>query len=233
MGGGKKFGINTKSAEARERKALQDLAKSKEVAKKKEELEAKCWDQGAYHNPKKEAEESKRLEKLQKKKERELLLEKEEQGFDKPNSPSTYSLVKTNTKTASINNEPTIKTSDYIDEEIPEYYASNIDDALALLEVTTFSNDKCPNSAVLEKHPERRMEAAYNKFEQIQLPLLKQQYPGLRHSQLKERLYRLWKKSPDNPMNKPHITYKASREEELTAIKVQNEAKLEQFRLNK
>lgn len=41
------------------------------------------------------------------------------------------------------------------------------------------------------------------------MPELKQDHPGLKHSQYKQKLRLLWRKSPDNPMNQEHIAYNA------------------------
>jgi len=60
-------------------------------------------------------------------------------------------------------------------------------------------------SAEAERHPERRQKAAYAAWEEVQMPLLKEDYPGLRRSQLKEKLHNLWKKAPENPMNDVHV----------------------------
>lgn len=217
-GGGKKFGINSKSAEARERKAGQEAAKKQKLAEKKEAEEAKSWEEGAHHNARKEAEEAKRLERLARKRERELLEKAEmEQIAGKPSSShfSTSSV----SAASSVSGSPLLTV----------YSASNIDDALELMEAATVR----PGTATVEKHPERRMEAAYKRFEEIEMPLLKQQNPGLKHSQLKERLFRIWKKSPQNPLNQAHISHRATREEETAFIQAQNEAKLEQFKLDK
>ena len=215
---GKKFGENSKAAEGRERKALQEKAKQQKLAEKKEAAEAKSWSEGAYSNTRKEEEEAKRLERLAKKKERELLERAEmEEITGKPSrlACSSPCLSTSTTTTSSSQHHAT-----------PVYSASNIDDALELLDAATTK----PDVATVEKHPERRVEAAYKRFEELELPLLKQQNPGLRHSQLKERLYRMWKKSPDNPMNQLHISHRATREEEKSFLHAQNEATLEQFR---
>jgi hypothetical protein len=52
----------------------------------------------------------------------------------------------------------------------------------------------------VDMHPEKRQKAAYNAFEARRLPQLKIEFPSLRHTQLKEKLHREWKKSPENPM---------------------------------
>jgi len=50
-------------------------------------------------------------------------------------------------------------------------------------------------------HPEKRMKALHKEFEERMLPQMKEEFPGLRLSQYKERIFALWKKSPENPMN--------------------------------
>ena len=61
----------------------------------------------------------------------------------------------------------------------------------------------------MDKHPERRMKAAYKAFEEIQLPILKAENPNLRLSQLKQMLKKDWVRSPDNPLNQRTATYNA------------------------
>jgi hypothetical protein len=41
----------------------------------------------------------------------------------------------------------------------------------------------------------------YKDYEEIMLPIVKQDFPGLRLTQYKEKVYQMWKKSPDNPSN--------------------------------
>lgn len=57
------------------------------------------------------------------------------------------------------------------------------------------------DSNEIDKHPEKRMKAAYNAFEEINLPRLKAENPGLRLSQLKQLIWKEWLKSPQNPTN--------------------------------
>jgi Coiled-coil domain-containing protein 124 /Oxs1 len=61
----------------------------------------------------------------------------------------------------------------------------------------------------VERHPERRMKSAYAMFEEREMPRLKEENPALRLSQLKNMLQKLWKKSPENPMNQAHVAYNA------------------------
>jgi DNA-binding transcriptional regulator WhiA len=76
---------------------------------------------------------------------------------------------------------------------LEEDAARNIDEAIAVLG----SKD-----TEIDRHPEKRLKAAYTAFEEIHLPRLKTENPNLRLSQLKQMLKKDWTKSPDNPLNK-------------------------------
>ena len=76
--------------------------------------------------------------------------------------------------------------------------ARSVEDAIAVLSVA---------EVPVERHPERRMKAAYNAFEERELPRLKQENPNLRLSQLKQLLKKEWMKSPENPMNMAFTQY--------------------------
>ncbi|PNW73363.1 hypothetical protein CHLRE_14g629500v5 [Chlamydomonas reinhardtii] len=52
-----------------------------------------------------------------------------------------------------------------------------------------------------EKHPEKRMKAAWKAYEERMLPQLKEEKPGLKMSQYKDMLWKTWQKAPDNPLN--------------------------------
>lgn len=52
-----------------------------------------------------------------------------------------------------------------------------------------------------DKHPEKRLRAAFTAYEQANLPILRQENPGLKLSQYKEMLWKQWQKSPENPLN--------------------------------
>eukprot|EP00557_Chaetoceros_sp_GSL56_P006510 CAMPEP_0176506258 /NCGR_PEP_ID=MMETSP0200_2-20121128/16936_1 /TAXON_ID=947934 /ORGANISM="Chaetoceros sp., Strain GSL56" /LENGTH=271 /DNA_ID=CAMNT_0017905875 /DNA_START=20 /DNA_END=835 /DNA_ORIENTATION=+ len=82
-----------------------------------------------------------------------------------------------------------------------EIDASGIDAALSSMKLA---------SGVVDDHPEKRMKALHKAFEEKMMPEMKQQYPGLKRSQYLEKIFILWKKSPENPMNWP--TNKNSKE---------------------
>ena len=66
--------------------------------------------------------------------------------------------------------------------------ATGIDDALSLLNV---------GDAVTL----RSTKALYNAFEEQMMPVVKEEYPGLRMTQYKEKIWQIWKRSPENPNN--------------------------------
>ena len=73
-----------------------------------------------------------------------------------------------------------------------ELEARTVEEAIDVLSVSTDQPDR---------HPERRLKAAYAAFEERELPRLKAENSNLRESQVKQLLRKEWKKSPDNPMN--------------------------------
>ncbi|KAJ0967916.1 hypothetical protein J5N97_024833 [Dioscorea zingiberensis] len=52
-----------------------------------------------------------------------------------------------------------------------------------------------------DRHPERRLKASFKAFEEAELAKLKEEKPGLTLTQYKDMIWKLWKKSPDNPLN--------------------------------
>jgi hypothetical protein len=104
------------------------------------------------------------------------------------------------------------------------YEARNIDDAIAVLSIAGAGDESTSAMAALaaaagggaagasglsaaaaaaaadEAHPEKRMKAAFQRYKDRELPLIKAEYPSLRMSQWLEMLKRNWDKSPENPM---------------------------------
>ncbi|KAL3810231.1 hypothetical protein ACHAXA_003028 [Cyclostephanos tholiformis] len=52
-----------------------------------------------------------------------------------------------------------------------------------------------------DRHPEKRMKAAYKAYEERMMPEMKSQFPGLKRQQYLDKIYTSWKKSPENPLN--------------------------------
>lgn len=70
--------------------------------------------------------------------------------------------------------------------------ASGVDAALSAMSLGGDAEDK---------HPEKRMKAAYKAYEEKMMLDMKQQYPGLKRQQYLDKIFSSWKKSPENPMN--------------------------------
>uniref|UniRef100_A0A8C1Y3S7 Coiled-coil domain containing 124 n=1 Tax=Cyprinus carpio TaxID=7962 RepID=A0A8C1Y3S7_CYPCA len=75
--------------------------------------------------------------------------------------------------------------------------ARTIEDAIAVLST----------KEDLDRHPERRMKAAYAAFEEANMARLKMENPNMRLSQLKQQLKKEWTKSPENPLNQRVAAY--------------------------
>ncbi|XP_032651582.1 coiled-coil domain-containing protein 124 [Chelonoidis abingdonii] len=215
----KKFqGENTKSAAARARKAE---AKAAADAKRQQELEDAFWKDEDKHvmrkEQRKEEREKRRMEQLERKKEMQRLLEEEDAKLKgklpKPITPGKITRAQIEetirkNQQQKENGDEVEKQKSHLDVPLEENInrrvveegtveARTIEDAIAVLSV---ADD-------LDRHPERRMKAAFATFEEINLPRLKQENPNMRLSQLKQLLKKEWMRSPDNPMNQRHMTY--------------------------
>lgn len=77
----------------------------------------------------------------------------------------------------------------------PALTASNIDDALDALTLTTGGEaDDRKAVAGIDRHPERRQKAALAAFEDKRLPELRNEHPGLRLQQYKDLIYKEFQK---------------------------------------
>ncbi|XP_034171463.1 coiled-coil domain-containing protein 124 [Osmia lignaria lignaria] len=199
----KKFvGENSKAVAARARKAA---AKEAENTKKALEAEEKAWkddDKQVLKKKQRQEElEKKRQQQLEKKAEVKALLEKEmatiKVGGKQPASKITRAEIVAVTEKR---NQVAMKKKE--DEKpIEENWnrltiegetAHGIDEALSVL------STKDPE---VDRHPEKRVKAAYASFEERMMPIIKEQNPTLRLSQLKQILKKEWMKSPENPLN--------------------------------
>ncbi|XP_068098846.1 coiled-coil domain-containing protein 124 [Hyperolius riggenbachi] len=214
----KKFqGENTKSSAARARKAE---AKAVADAKRQQALEDAFWQDDDKHvlrkEHRKEEKEKRRLEQLDRKKESQRLLEEEDAKIKarqpKPAPPAKVTraqieetLQKEESQKGQVE-KPKTHLEMPLEENINlrvleegEVEARTVEDAIAVLSV----------GKELDRHPERRMKAAFTAYEEENMPRLKQENPNMRLSQLKQLLKKEWMKSPENPMNQRHATYNA------------------------
>ncbi|XP_056368695.1 coiled-coil domain-containing protein 124 isoform X4 [Oenanthe melanoleuca] len=215
----KKFqGENSKSAAARARRAE---AKAAAEARRQQELEDELWKDEDKHvlrkEQRKEEREKRRLEQLERRKELQRLLEEEDSKL-KGKSPKqgnpgkiTRAQIEENVRREQQQKENTdaaekekshleLPLEENLNRRLPEegaVEARSIEDAIAALSV----------SQPLERHPERRLRAAFAAFEELQLPRLKRDNPNMRLSQLRQLLKKEWMRSPENPLNQRHQPY--------------------------
>ncbi|PBC27944.1 coiled-coil domain-containing protein 124 [Apis cerana] len=199
----KKFvGENSKAVAARARKAA---AKEAENTKKALEAEEKAWQdddkQLLKKKQKQEELEKKRQQQLEKKAEVKALLEKEmaniKVGGKQPAAKVTRAEIVAATEKR---NQVAMKKREEekpIEENLNRLTiegetAHGIDEALSVLS---------SKETEIDRHPEKRVKAAYASFEERMMPIIKEQNPTLRLSQLKQILKKEWMKSPENPLN--------------------------------
>eukprot|EP01029_Cantina_marsupialis_P028573 TRINITY_DN776521_c0_g1_i1.p1 TRINITY_DN776521_c0_g1~~TRINITY_DN776521_c0_g1_i1.p1 ORF type:complete len:223 (+),score=94.67 TRINITY_DN776521_c0_g1_i1:39-671(+) len=199
----KKFkGQNSRVVKANEIKAVAQAAKNKKAKEAAEAKESADWAVGSNTKAasRKEEQARKAEEKRLRAEEKRLLIEKEDaeaalmkksrmKGKDKRAVATTRRLDAFTAALDSLTAAPV--------------NASGIDNVLGALD------DLAPakKTEELDRHPERRAKAAYKVWSENMMIELKEDHPGLRQSQYKSKLSKLWKKSPENPMNQEHIAY--------------------------
>ncbi|XP_045595122.1 coiled-coil domain-containing protein 124 [Procambarus clarkii] len=202
----KKFqGENSKAAVAKARKA--EAAAQEKLKKDKAEEEA-FWDDDDKQIKKKlarkEDRDKKRQAELERKAQNRALAEDEVAEIVPklpPQKVTAYQLQKNREKQEaekeSIETHLDVPLVENLNRDTDEIVsASGIDAALSALSVPDDSTDR---------HPERRMAAAFKAFESVRLPQIKKENPNLRLSQLKQMLRKEWQKSPENPLNKRQL----------------------------
>ncbi|XP_049535835.1 coiled-coil domain-containing protein 124 [Anopheles darlingi] len=208
----KKMGINPKAAEARERKADAKKAATEKAAKAAEDA---LWvdddKQLAKKKKQKEEEDRRKAEAARKKAETKALLEQEMNSIKTTAKVSVQKITRSQIDAEVEKRNRAIETlSSHPPKTIAEpkvapleenlnrvmadtEVAQTIDQAIAVLSVS--------GEGGTDRHPEKRMKAAYKAYEEEQLVRLKQEYPSLKLSQLKQMIFKNWQKAPENPMN--------------------------------
>ncbi|CAK1544385.1 unnamed protein product [Leptosia nina] len=206
----KKFaGENSKAVAARQRK---ENAKQEKEQNLKKIIEDAEWedkdDKLKKKTQKKEEQEKKRLEQIQKKAEAKVLLEKEMESIKgkaasqpQPQKITRAQISQIKEKTIRAESEKPVPNRVVVEEpplqenlnrlQIEGESARSVDEAISILS----------EKGDIDKHPEKRLKAAYTAFEESNLPRLKSENPTLRLSQLKQLLRKEWLKSPQNPQN--------------------------------
>jgi len=237
-------GGNAKKESGRAKKSENEAKKQDAAAAEKERKEADKWADGSKGSkPSKEDKEEKRKADLARKAENARLLAEEEAAAP-PKVKAAPKAAKKSTKDAkpagpgaiAAGGVPDEKGSDRGSEppkEVESYSATGIDNALDLLEVVTAKMDKASvgqQAAGIERHPERRFKGAFEAYKDRELPKLKEEHPGLRLQQYQDLLYKQFQKSPENPFNQVTISYDASKDEKVQALKEKQEAVAKRLR---
>ncbi|XP_071700819.1 uncharacterized protein [Rutidosis leptorrhynchoides] len=223
----KKMGVNSKAEAARARKNATESERKEQEAREKEEKYWREAEGGKSRAAKKREEESekkaeaaarkaearrlaeieekeleKSLKKVDKKSNRvsipvpkvteaELIRRREEEKAQLLKKAEEEKLKMSRTAKEEEYEKMVLVENTNRDDSIIE--ARSVEEALAKMSVS----DALP----VDKHPEKRLKASFKAFEEAELPKLKAEKPGLTHTQYKDMIWKIWKKSPDNPLN--------------------------------
>ncbi|GAB1606189.1 coiled-coil domain-containing protein 124-like [Argonauta hians] len=201
----KKFqGENSKAVQARQRK---EAKRQEDIQRKNKEAEDKLWEDNdknsARKQQRKEDRDRKRIETLERKQQLKQLHDEEMSSLKGKSSVGPTKVTRAQidshlaAQAATVKKEATPELDlppleENLNRVIPEgLEARTVDEALSLLSV------KEPE---VDRHAEKRVKAAYHKFEERRLPVLKEENPNMRLSQLKHMLKKEWMKSSENPL---------------------------------
>jgi len=245
-------GPNTKKESGRAKKAENEMKKKEAAGAEQERKEAAKWAEGSRVDKAAEARAKQEAAAAKKAEIARLLAEEEAQAeSSKPKVPKVkpakkptpvptveQSAGKGKGKAAADTELPasTSAAGGEMDAVIESFSASNIDDALDLMEVVTAKTDKASVGTAasgIERHPERRFKAAFEAYMERELPELKKERPGLRLQQYKDLMFKSFQKSPDNPFNQSTVAYDATKEEKVEALKRRQEEVQERLREKK
>ncbi|EDW83636.1 uncharacterized protein Dwil_GK13574 [Drosophila willistoni] len=209
----KKMGINSKAVEARERKEKEKKATQEKKAK---DAEDRLWQDNdkslAKKQQRRDEEEKRKAETQRRKAESKALLDQEmnsitthkKQPLAKIHRQQILEEVEKKQRVIDAINEANKPSAPKVIVQ-PQTIEENLNRSLADTEVATnidqALNVLSVNETDEDKHPEKRMRAAYKTFETNNLPRIKAENPSLRMSQWKQLLMKEWNKSPDNPFN--------------------------------
>jgi len=177
------------------------MSSKKDKKKKKNELE--LLEEALVGNAEKQAKAAKKKERERKEREERMQMERDKLAKQKaasrdPLFANTHAMI--GSMDDSDNGQDDVKVGRAANRANAEALsASSIEGALSAL--STGGEE--------DQHPEKRMKALHKAFEERMLPEMKQQYPGLRLGQYKDKIFQLWKKSPENPMNQPRPVLKS------------------------
>lgn len=231
-------GGNAKKEGGRAKKAENEEKKQEAANKAKEAKEAASWKEGEKGSSKADAAAAKAAEAAKKKAEREALLAAEEASLpsksksapkagtkkkaaDKPLGPGVGGGV----AAYSVADPLGLRRAKGADGEpvlVDELSATGIEDMLEALEVVHQRTDKetlGAKAGLIEQHPERRFKAAFEAYLEREMPILREDHPGLRKNQMRDILFKQFEKAPENPFNQAKLAYNATKDEKVDALK--------------
>nr|XP_027200239.1 coiled-coil domain-containing protein 124-like isoform X1 [Dermatophagoides pteronyssinus] len=213
----KKLGVNTKAVEAKLRKETAKKTKEELIEKQKEDEYWRDDDKLIGRKmDRQQQRESKKHEQAQRKAQNRAAYEEEMKNIQsisssssKPKNITTKKITRSQIQTFVDKKQTLDGGESKVQQQQPTHLevpleeninrlqidgdeARNIDEAINILS---------EKEAEIDRHPERRMKAAWAAYEQKHLARIKQENPSLRLSQLKEMLRKEFNKSPENPMN--------------------------------
>ncbi|KAE8690700.1 Detected protein of confused Function [Hibiscus syriacus] len=227
----KKMGVNSKAEAARERKSAVESerkdrearekeeqywreaegSKSRAAKKREEEAEKRVEAAARRAEARRQAEmEEKEIEKALKKPDKkanrvaipvpkvteaELQKRREEQQAEMAKKAEETKKKQNRTAAEEEYERMVLVTNTNRDDSLVE--ARSVEEAIAQMSVA----DNLPT----DRHPEKRLKASFKAFEEAEFPRLKEEKPGLTHTQYKDMIWKLWKKSPDNPLNQASL----------------------------
>lgn len=169
-------------------------AATKKGGKKKNDLS--LLEDALVSDAEKKSKEKKRLERIKKEREAQQAIEremkqKEEQANKDPLLANTDAMIGMDGPDEEGGGAIAVGRKANV-AGMEDIHASGLDSALSKLSVGGGGDDR---------HPEKRMKAAYKAYEEKMMPEMKEQYPGLKRQQYLDKIFALWKKSPENPLN--------------------------------
>lgn len=200
----KGWGVNAKKEEARaDEQAKKGQAKATAEKKKEDdawrETDAKVL---AKEAKRREAEEKERERaRLQQEKKALYEQEKEELAAAKARPAKDVKKVLNADKPAPA--KPSVEAPQPAANEESGDSADDLAEYLRYVNVVAPEEDVPLDDATLEKHPEKRVAAAWAKFKVARLDVLREAHPGLKLRQYTSRLWKEFTKSADNPLNNP------------------------------
>lgn len=224
MGKKKDWGDNSKKVEGRQRKANARAEEQQRNARKAEDdywkeagdgAKSKTQKKREEQEQKKQAAAAKRLEarRLADEEARQLDASAKKAAREKVGAPKVtqYQLRKQQEEDA-VKQQEAVKERKAVQrrEVAEEAYVAMVDhrntnrdkDVLDAHNVEQAIKQLAVEEDEADRHPERRRKAAYLAFEERELGRLKSEKPGLKQSQYRDMIFKLWQKSVDNPMNR-------------------------------